>query len=254
MNSRKYSFISTLICVALVMCVINQAHAGSREIGGYVAQAEDRFVRNVWNFIKNFKTTKTIGGHQWKYDQYYYMEPFVFEGSHNAYVDCQDMAFVSCHGNFWVMACHDKIADVDFRDCPAYGDLPNMGDLEFLIVESCLTIIAFPDPGFAWNGWRHTATGGIFGGLHQAMGFHTNSQSDNGIPQYFANYCRGNSIVWCAWFCAVQEERGWLGSLLGMQYPGYASAIMPQKCKYDRMGSYVSDPTASDLLFSVWEE
>lgn len=255
MNRKRYLLlIMTLICMTFVTFGMNQALAGSREIGGYVAQAEDRFVRNVWNFIKNFKTSQTIGGHQWNYDQYFYMEPFVFEGSHHVYVDSQDMAYVACHGGFWVMACHDNIGDVDLRNCPAYGDLPNGGDMEFLVVESCSTVIAFPDAGFDWNGWRHTAAGGIFDGLHQAMGFHTLSQSDNGIPQYFANHCRGNDIVWCAWFSAVQEERGWLRSLLGMQYPGYASAIMPQKCKYDRMGSYVADPVASDLLYSVWED
>jgi len=255
MNCKGYllRFI-VVISVVFVMFGADQALAASREIGGYVAQAESRFVRNVWNFIKNFKTWKTIGGHQWKYDQYYYMEPFVFEGSHSAFVDSQDMAYVACHGNFWVMACHDKVDDVNLRDCPAYGDLPNGGDLEFLVVESCSTITAFPDPSFDWNGWRHTATGGIFGGLHQAMGFRSLSQSDNGIPQYFANHCRGNDIVWCGWFSAVQEERGWLRSFLGMRYPGYASAIMPQKCKYDRMGSYVADPVASDLLYSVWED
>lgn len=255
MNYKQYSLlIITMICAVFVMHSIDQALAGSREIGGYVAQAESRFVRNVWNFIKNFQTWKSIGGHQWKYNQYYYMEPFVFEGSHNIYVDTQDLAYVSCHGNFWVMACHDKIADVDLRDCPAYGDLPNGGDMEFLVVESCATIIAFPDAGFDWNGWRHTTTGGIFDGLHQAMGFHTLSQSDNGIPQYFANHCLGNNIVWCGWFCAVQEERGWLGSLLGVQYPGYASAIMPQMCINDRMGSYGPDPVASNLLYSIWED
>ena len=39
---RMFSFVSTLT-------------AGDREIGGYVDRAEDRFVRNVWNFIKNFQ-------------------------------------------------------------------------------------------------------------------------------------------------------------------------------------------------------
>lgn len=254
----NYKHFSLLLIVA--MCIlsfshgINRAFAGDREIGGYVAQAEDRFVRNVWRYIRNFESSRTIGGHQWKYDQYYYMEPFVFENSHTSFVDNQDLAYVACHGGPWVIACHSNIADVDFRNCPAYGDLPNNGDMEFLVIESCATVTAFPDASFDWNGWRHTSVGGIFDGLHQTMGFRTNSQSDNGVPQYFANHCLGNEIVWCAWFNAVQDERGWFNSLFGIDYPGLASAIMPQKCKYDRMGSYVSDPIASDLLYSVWEE
>jgi len=253
-NKQRLPLFIVIICILSFVFQVGQVWADSREIGGYVAQAEDRFVRNVWNFIKYFETSKTIGGHQWKYDQYYWMEPFLFNSSHDLYVDSQDMAYVSCHGGYWEMACHDKTGDVDLRTCPAYGDLPNMGDMEFFVVESCSTIIAYPDPGFDWNKWCHTSTGGIFGGLHQAMGFHTLSQSDNSIPKYFANHCLGNNIVWCGWFSAVQEERGWFLSLLGVQYPGHASAIMAIKCKDDKMGSYVADPVASDSLYSVWEE
>jgi hypothetical protein len=56
---RRRLFVPGVV-LALVFCLgftAEQANAGNREIGGYVAQAEDRFVRNVWNFIKNFATT-----------------------------------------------------------------------------------------------------------------------------------------------------------------------------------------------------
>ncbi|MBD3292386.1 MAG: hypothetical protein GF393_05645 [Armatimonadia bacterium] len=248
--------------LAMVFCLglaAEQANAGNREIGGYVAQAEKRFQRNVWNFIKNFKSWKSIGGHQWKYDQYYWMEPWVFDGSHGAYVDSQDFAYVACHGTEWKLCCHDGIVDVDLRNVPAYGDLPNGGDMEFLVVESCDTITAYPESTFDWNDWRNTGGDGIFGGLHQAMGFWTLSISDNKIPQFFAGQVKGNNVVWQSWFTAVQLERQfptWLPTSpeSGVAYPGWASAIMPQKCKYDRLGSYSSDPVASDLLYSVWED
>ncbi|MGD9497807.1 MAG: DUF6345 domain-containing protein [Armatimonadota bacterium] len=248
-----------LVSVFCLTYAAEQATAAQREIGGYVAQAESRFVRNVWNFIKYYGTWKTIGGHQWKRSQYYWMEPWVFEGSHSAYVDAMDLAYVACHGNYWVLCCHDGIADVDLRNCPAYGDLPNGGDLEFLVVESCSTITSAADPSFDWNGWRHNGPGGVFGGLHQAMGFHTLSYSDNWVPKWFALRTQCNEIVWQAWFWAVQMERafpqrGPWEPEPGVAYPGWASAIMAQKCKWDRMGSYVSDPTAADLLYSVWEE
>ncbi len=235
------------------------AFPARREIGGYVAQAEPRFVRNVWNFVKYYGSSKNIGIHSWKRDQYYWMEPWVFEGSHHVYVDSQDLAYVACHGNHWVMACHDGTADVDLRNAPAYGDLPNGGDLEFLIVESCSTITAYPDSSFSWNGWRHNGPGGIFDGLHQAMGFHTLSYSDNLIPEWFAVRTQANQIVWSAWFWAVQMERmfpqrGPWSPEPGVSYPGWASAIMAYKCRYDRLGNYTSDPQASDILYSVWEE
>jgi len=44
-----------LVCAALVFTMTMPATAANLEIGGYVAQAESRFQRNVWNFIKEFK-------------------------------------------------------------------------------------------------------------------------------------------------------------------------------------------------------
>ena len=252
-RTRSLLFGVTLLAATFQVLSCSHVFADSREIGGYAAQAEDRFVRNVWNFIKNFQTPKTIGSHSWKYSQYYWMEPWVFEGSHDAYVDAVDMAYVACHGAPWVVACHDGIGDVDLRNAPGYGDLGSGGDLEFLAIESCSTIIAFPDAGFDWQGWRYNGPGGIMRGLHQAVGFRTLSVSDNGVPNYFAQRCLGNQIVWSAWFGAVQDERSHPVWSNGGNYPGWASAIMPQKCTNDRLGSYVADPVAADLLWSVWE-
>lgn len=258
-RGRMLLQVSVLACTLFMVAGLDQVLAAQREIGGYVAQAEPRFVRNVWNFIKYYQNWKTVGGHQWKYDQYYWMEPWVFTSSHTSFVDSQDLAYVACHGGPWVMACHDGIADVDLRNVPAYGDLPSNGDMEFLVVESCSTIIAFPDAGFDWNGWRNNGPGGPFGGLHQAMGFRTLSYSDNWIPKWFALRTQCNEVVWQAWFWAVQMERAfpqrgpWQPEP-GVSYPGWASAIMTQKNKYDRLGNYGADPVASDLLYSVWED
>lgn len=253
--SRKQKLVLGVVSLAVVSGVLaaSAVSAAYRETGGYVAQAETRFVRNVWNFIKNFQAVRTVGGNTWKNAQYYWMEPWVFEGSHAAYVDAMDLAYVACHGGPWVMACHDGIGDVDVRNAPGYGDLGNGHDLEFLIVESCSTIIAFPDAGFDWQGWRYNGPGGIFRGLHQAMGFRTLSYSDNGIPNYFAQRCLGNQVVWCAWFGAVQDERCNPVWSNGGNYPGWASAIMSTACTTDRLGAYGADPAVETPLYCVWE-
>ena len=50
-NHWKYLCLSILFSITFFGAV----KAADREIGGYVDRAEDRFVRNVWNFIKNFQ-------------------------------------------------------------------------------------------------------------------------------------------------------------------------------------------------------
>lgn len=247
--------------LAIVFClslVVEQAVADQNRVGGYVAQAEDRFVRNVWNFVKHFNSWQSVGSHQYRRDQYYWMEPWVFDASHNQFIDSQHFGYVAAHGGPYVLASHNGVADVNFRTGPAYGDPPN-GNLKFLTVQSCTTIVAHPHNAFDWNRWRHTSEGGIFDGLHQAMGYWTLSVSDNGVSGYFGALVKGNSVVWQAWFTAVQLERQfphWNPNEpeAGVAYPGWASAIMPQKTRTDRLGSYSSTPTASDLLYSVWEQ
>lgn len=247
-----------LVAVIALGLAPGEVAADQNRVGGYVAQAEDRFVRNVWGFVRQFGSSQNIGSHQYTRDQYYWMEPWVFDASHNQFIDSQHFAYVAAHGGPWVLACHNGVADVNLRTGPAYGD-PPQGDLRFLTIQSCTTVVAHPHNSFDWNRWRHTSEGGPFDGLHQAMGYWTNSISDNGISGYFGAQVRGNNVVWQAWFTAVQLERQfpqWRPDDVteGVAYPGWASAIMPQKCRYDRAGSYGSRPQASDLLLSVWEQ
>lgn len=58
-NLKFASFL--LVVVFSCLSFAPSVYGGDREIGGYVDLAEDRFVRNVWNFIKNFQGFKNIG-------------------------------------------------------------------------------------------------------------------------------------------------------------------------------------------------
>ena len=53
MSLTKQSLIKGL-CLAGLACASLNSFAADREIGGYVDKAEDRFVRNVWNFCEEF--------------------------------------------------------------------------------------------------------------------------------------------------------------------------------------------------------
>lgn len=59
MESTKSSFggIGILfLSLVIGLSPFMEAQSQPRTIGGYVDQAEDRFVRNVWNFVKNFQS------------------------------------------------------------------------------------------------------------------------------------------------------------------------------------------------------
>ena len=247
-----------LVVVLMAFSIASTVLAGDREIGGYVDQAEDRFTRNVWNFIKNFQSWQTIGAHRWKYNQYFWAEPFEFLGSHGSFVDSMDFAYFSGHGNAYVFACHDARADVDLRNADGYGDLANAGDLEFIVFETCSTVASAPEfPADWWSAWlRNSAGKHIFQGLHQAIGFRTLSVSDNGIPDNFAHRLRGGQAIWQAWFDAVDDERSWWHSDVedGVPYPGYASVILYPGLDNDSLGNYGADPPFNhSSLYTYWQ-
>lgn len=207
----------------------------SRDIGGYVADAEDRFARNVWNFLKEFETQKVIGGIGWKYKHYQYAAPFIFTTSNNSYVDGVDLAYCSGHGNpysFQTKLNPSTFAnfDTDVAAINGWGDW----DGEFIVFQSCAVIPSELDRSNWWSGWVNCLKG-----IHQIIGYRTNSYSDNGISNNFAKKLKNNQSVMYAWFDAVDEERCWI---YGASYPGYASALYYTKTEFEKLSS--SESTA----------
>jgi hypothetical protein len=251
---RSSLFLSTLVSIALVCAAfVPFAHGGDREIGGYVDRAEDRFVRNVWNFVKNFQGWQTVGSHRYQTVQYFWAEPFEFDSNHQEFVDKMDFVYVAGHGNsYYIQTNQSTSAGVDLRNAPAYGDLPKGGDLEFMVIESCGTVASAPEAppsGDWWTPWTS-----IFQGLHQLVGFRTLSNSDNGIPNRYANKLKANGGIWQSWFDAVDEERSYSTSVNsdGAPYPGYASAIMYTTTENDRLGDYAPDPEGGAVNMKTW--
>ncbi|RAJ05482.1 hypothetical protein LX64_02640 [Chitinophaga skermanii] len=243
LNTTRKAF-----CMLLLCCLgsTTLSHAADHEIGGYVDRAEDRFVRNVWNFIKNFDGWKTIGGNRYRYVQYYYAQPFMFTSSNNYYADRMDLSFVSAHGNYYLFETNQSTGTiVDLTTCPGYGDQANGGDMEFLIIESCSTVASAPERSDWWTPYMS-----IFKGLHQLVGFRTLSYSDNGIPNNFANKLKGNGGIWQSWFNAVNDERSWWR---GSSYPGYASAIVYTTTENDRLSTNTADPYGANNMKTWWQ-
>jgi hypothetical protein len=86
------------------------------------------------------------------------------------------------------------------------------------------------------------------------VGFRTLSNSDNGIPNRYANKLKANGGVWQSWFDAVNEERVYSNSVNsdGAPYPGYASAIMYTTTENDRLGGYAADPAGGAVNMKTW--
>lgn len=250
MSRTKQSLLKGL-CLAGVACASLNTLAADREIGGYVDKAEDRFVRNVWNFVKNFQSWQPVGGHRYLNTQYYYNQPYMMKSSHQSYVDKMDLAYIAGHGSDYYIETNKSLGQgVDLRTVPAYGDLATGGDLEFMIIESCYTVTSRPET----TNWA-APYANMFRGLHQLVGFHTLSNSDNGIPNNYAHKLKANGGVWQSWFAAVNEERYWIFNPTnsdGSPYPGLASAIMYNSTENDRLGSYAADPAGGTNGMKTW--
>lgn len=234
--------------------MVNNTSAGFREIGGYVDKAEDRFVRNVWNFVKEYQSNTNVGSHTWKNTQYYWAHPYFFTGSSHAYyVDAMDMVFCSGHGSGYYWQTNKDLGEgVNFTTASPYGDLSNGGDIEFLVIESCNTVVPYPDDHSYRTKWSS-----IFHGLHQLVGFRTLSVSDNGIPNRYARKLKSNGGIWQSWFDSVNDERYWIFNPTlddGAPYPGFASAVVYTSTENDRLGSYTAtDPNGTSGMHSWWQ-
>jgi hypothetical protein len=241
---------SVLITIVFSVMGLPAMQSADREIGGYVDRAEDRFVRNVWNFIKNFQGWQTIGANRWQEVQYYWAEPFEFDDNHLDFVDKMDLSYVAAHGAAYLVQTNQSTGtNVDLRDCPGYGDLANgSGDLEFLIIESCSTVASAPEAADWWTPWST-----LFHGLHQLAGFRTLSYSDNGIPNRYANKLKANGGVWQSWFSAVDGERTFYGNGTYSEFPGFASCIIYTTTENDRLGSYAADPYGTANMKTIWQ-
>lgn len=227
--------LTTKLTALLAALTLTASASNAAEEGGYVYNGgEDRFVDNVWNFVKHFS-----------YDQYYWCQAYEFTTSNNYYVDAMDFAYYSGHGNnFYIgMGPSASTSGVSLGSTTKWGDT----DLEFIVFQSCKVIPAPIDRSDWYQRW--IGTNGVFQGLHQAIGYRTNSYSGNGISNNFGNRIASNQCVWQSWFNAVDDERSWW---YGSSYPGYASAVMYPGLDYDRYYNFGGDPPRPMYSLRIW--
>jgi Family of unknown function (DUF6345) len=221
-----------LLLFTLCFLIIDSSMAG--EEGGYVGQQGQGHNTVVYNFLKHFA-----------YEQYYWDRDWLYSTSNNSYVDNMDIAVFGGHGNQWLVGCEDG-STAYFSSC---GNNSNAGwgntDLEFIAFESCEVV---PRPcdradGDWWTNW--TKTGAAMDGVHQIIGFGTDSyqSTDQDVTDFFGDRINRGYAVWQSWFDAINAEARDIEK---------GSAVMYPACENDTYYSYVADPPANHTSLRIW--
>jgi hypothetical protein len=212
--------------------LISPVNAVDREEGGYVGHKGQGHDVVVYNFLKHFKWEQYYWGykHQWSYNN-------------NNRVDAMDFAIFAGHGNRWLIALLDgnlSLTTAGNSSHKGYGDL----DCEFIALETCKAIPSPLEVSDWYSNWT-SESDDVFDGLHQAVGFRTNSKqsTDQKITDYFGRRMRNNYGVWESWFDAIDAKGK--SSEMG-------SAVMHPTCDGDTYGNYASDPPETSTWLRIW--
>lgn len=230
MNKNKWIRLIRIFSL-LVVFLTSKAITADRQEGGYAGTKDQGHDEVVYNFLKHFS-----------YEQYYYAYDFQFTSYNNHRVDAMDFAIFAGHGNQWSISTTNggvSLWTAGNTTDKGYGDY----NCEFVAFESCDVIPSPLEVSDWWTGWINT--NGIFNGLHQALGFRTDSwqSTDEDITDYFGSCIRNNCAVWQSWFDAINHEG---------RSDEMGCCVMHPTCQNDSHSNFVADPPAHDGYLTVW--
>jgi hypothetical protein len=232
MKTIKIVFKSFLILIALLVPILGSM-AGNEE-GGYVGQRGEGHPTVAYNFLKHFN-----------YEDYYWDRDWCYGSSNNSLVDNMDIVLFAGHGNQWLVGCEDG-STAQFS---SIGGTSNKGwgnrDLEFIAFESCKVV---PRPCDRSDGnWysRWTQNNGVMDGVHQILGFGTDSyqSTDQDVSDYFGDRVSRGYGVWESWFDAINAEARSIEK---------GSAVMYPPCDGDTYYSFSADPPEGHTWLRIW--
>lgn len=231
MKTNKLSHI-LIISLCFIILPFSSTKAVDHEEGGYVGCKGQGHPTVVYNFLKHFH-----------YEQYYWGYKHQWSYNNNNRVDAMDFAIFAGHGNRWHISLLDgglSLTSAGNSSHKGYGDV----DCEFVAFESCKVIPSPLDVVNWYSNWT-SESDDIFDGLHQAVGFRTDSyqSTDQKITNLFGLLISWNFGVWESWFAAINvygksNEMG--------------SAVMYPLCDGDTYGNYVSDPPENSNWLKIW--
>jgi hypothetical protein len=229
--TQKTSFLLFLLLITTIQ-MTNRSAASDHEEGGYAGQKGQGHDVVVYNFLKHFN-----------YNQYYWGYKHLWTNNNNIYVDAMDFAMFAGHGNRWNIALLDgnvSLTSAGSSSNKGYGDT----DCEFVAFESC-KVIPGPTDVTDWSSNWTSESDDIFDGLHQAVGFRTDSyqSTDQKVTDYFGKRIRDNHAVWESWFDAINAKA---------KSDEMGSAVMPPSCDGDTYDNHASDPAETGTLLRIW--
>ncbi len=222
---------NTALALALVGTALTSSAVAGEE-GGYAGTYNQGHSTVVYNFLRWFS-----------YDQYYWSKDFCWENSNDYYVDNMDIAVFAGHGSPWYFVGTDN-RGVDLRYVGnGYSDGYGDDDCEFVAFQSC-KVVPSPIESSSWA-YNWTRSSGVFDGLHQAMGFRTNSyqSTDQDVTNRWGMYVRYGYGVWQSWFWAIDAEA---------YSSEHGSAVMHPTTQNDTYYNFVNDPSSSSSWLTVW--
>jgi hypothetical protein len=223
----------TLIFV-LFLAVTLFATSYAYEEGGYAGTLGRGDIDCIWSFLQHFPREQN--------EQFIRAEDYQFTDRNNDFVDNNDIAMFSGHGQAFeikVWEDYPKSGNtwVDFTTAGSgvdygYGDY----DLEYIIFQSCYTVPSFLETSDPVGPWVK-APGHLADGLHQILGFRTQATTayDQDISYWFGYWIsqtdssgQGKYYIIDSWLWAIREK----GDALHDEYDK-ASIIFHKNSFYD---------------------
>lgn len=206
--------------------------AADHEEGGYAGTKGEGHDTVVYNFLKHFS-----------YNQYYWTVGWQWGAGNDQRVDAMDIAVFGGHGAPWSIKTIDGWIDLSTianTDAWGWGDV----DVDFVAFESCKVVPSEIERADWWTNWVQEP-GGAWDGVHQIMGFRTDSyqHTDQDVTDYFGARVRANYAIWQSWFDASIEEA---------DADEMASVVFHPPAEFETYASIGADPPYDSNWIGLW--
>jgi hypothetical protein len=187
MKNKKEIFALTLI---LVLSFSIKESWSYNYIGAYSGPDLSWTDVHTGDFLSSFDSS----------DQWYQSEDRFYTSENNSFVDLEDMAYYSGHGNqYYITNIYGANTDLTTAGNTNNG---GWGDnyLRYIVFDSC-KVVPGPNDINDWaGGWWS-----VWSGVRQILGFRTEMNISSSIPSVFGQKVAAGNPIMSSWFAAIDE-------------------------------------------------